>query len=136
MDPPVSEPNAATHSSAATAAAAPPLEPPGTQCRFQGFLLGPNAEFSVDDPIANSSRLVLPRRMDCCSFSFAITVASYGGMKFCSMRDAQVVATPSVQRLSLIASGMPVIGFVLRHPFNFSSRAAACARAESFVCVR
>ena len=45
---------------AATATADPPLEPPGVRSSAQGFLDGPNAEFSVDDPIANSSQLVLP----------------------------------------------------------------------------
>ena len=62
IEPPVSDPKAATHKSAATAAAEPPLEPPGICAWFQGFLVGPNAEFSVEEPIANSSRLVLPMR--------------------------------------------------------------------------
>ena len=44
----------------ATAAALPPLEPPGTRARSWGLRVGPNAEFSVEDPMANSSRLVLP----------------------------------------------------------------------------
>ena len=45
---------------AATAAAEPPLEPPGTRSRSHGFLTGPKPEFSLDEPIANSSMLVLP----------------------------------------------------------------------------
>ena len=61
-DPPVSVPKAAGTSLAATAAADPPLDPPGTRPRSQGLLVGWNAEFSVDDPIANSSRLHLPTR--------------------------------------------------------------------------
>src|SRR5918996_1290481 len=48
-------------STAATAAALPPLEPPGTIARSQGLCTGPNAEFSFDAPIANSSQFVLPR---------------------------------------------------------------------------
>ena len=36
-------------------------EPPGTRSRSQGFDVGPKAEFSVDEPIANSSMFVLPR---------------------------------------------------------------------------
>ena len=50
----------AARSPAATAAAEPPLEPPGTRVRSCGLRVGPNAEFSVEEPIANSSRLVLP----------------------------------------------------------------------------
>ena len=45
---------------AATAAALPPDEPPGTRVVSQGLRVGPKAEFSVEEPIANSSRLVLP----------------------------------------------------------------------------
>ena len=46
---------------AATAAAEPPLLPPGTVSRSHGLLTGPNAEYSFDEPIANSSMFVLPR---------------------------------------------------------------------------
>ena len=45
---------------AATEAALPPLEPPGTRVVSHGFSVGPKAEFSVEEPIANSSWLVLP----------------------------------------------------------------------------
>src|SRR3712207_7576409 len=40
----------------------PPLEPPGTRARSHGLSVGPKPEFSVDEPIANSSWLVLPSR--------------------------------------------------------------------------
>src|SRR5712691_2090106 len=59
-EPPVSEPNATGTMPAATAAAEPPDEPPGTRVVSQGFLTAPNAEFSFEEPIANSSQLVLP----------------------------------------------------------------------------
>ena len=42
------------------AAAEPPDEPPGTRVRSQGFLTGPKKDVSFDEPIANSSMLVLP----------------------------------------------------------------------------
>src|SRR5207248_10461663 len=61
-DPPVSVPRAHTTSPAATAAALPPLEPPGTVSRSHGLCTGPNAEFSLEEPIANSSQLALPTR--------------------------------------------------------------------------
>ena len=41
MEPPVSVPVAAAQSRAATAAAEPPEDPPGTRVRSQGFLTGP-----------------------------------------------------------------------------------------------
>src|SRR5674476_127294 len=45
----------------ATTAADPPLDPPGTRSSATGLRTGPNAEFSFDDPMANSSQFVLPR---------------------------------------------------------------------------
>ena len=61
IEPPVSVPSASGASNAATAAEEPPDEPPGTRLRSQGLRDGPKAEFSVEEPIANSSMLVLPR---------------------------------------------------------------------------
>ena len=73
----------------------------------QGLRTGPNAEFSFDDPIANSSQLVLPTTIAPAACSRDTAVASYGGTKSTSMRDDAVVRTPAVQRLSLIAIGTP-----------------------------
>ena len=61
---------------AATAAALPPDEPPGTRPMSQGFRVGPKAEFSVEEPMANSSRLVLPIATAPASRSRLTTVAS------------------------------------------------------------
>src|SRR4051812_4088430 len=58
IDPPVSVPSAPTASPAATAATDPPLEPPGTRERSHGFRVSLILEFSVDEPIANSSMFV------------------------------------------------------------------------------
>jgi hypothetical protein len=60
IDPPVSLPSESVTMPAATAAALPPLLPPGTRSRSHGLCVGPNAEFSVDEPNANSSMLHLP----------------------------------------------------------------------------
>jgi hypothetical protein len=61
IEPPVSVPIASGASYAAQAAADPPPEPPGMRSRSQGFEVTPNAECSVEEPMANSSMLVLPR---------------------------------------------------------------------------
>src|SRR5437879_1579502 len=90
IDPPVSEPSASGANPAATAAADPPDEPPGTRSRQCGLRVGPNAEFSVDDPMANSSRFVLPITIAPASRSRVTTVASYGGRQPSRMRDEQV----------------------------------------------
>src|SRR5436190_23118897 len=76
IDPPVSVAVAPRQRCAATAAAEPPDEPPGTRCapsiappeaaptfeplRRHGFTTGPKHEVSFEEPIANSSVLSLP----------------------------------------------------------------------------
>src|SRR5689334_509623 len=55
MEPPVSEPSAAAHSPAATAAPEPPLDPDGTRSSAQGLRTG-----GVTLPHANSWVRVLP----------------------------------------------------------------------------
>src|SRR5712691_3116253 len=76
IEPPVSEPSAHGASPAETAAAEPPPEPPGTRVGSHGLRLGPKAEFSVDEPIANSSVLVLPSSVRPASFTRDATVES------------------------------------------------------------
>ncbi len=75
----MSEPSASGTIRAATAAADPPLEPPGVRSGAHGFRVGPNAEFSVDDPIANSSQLVFPTMTAPAAMSRSTAVALYGG---------------------------------------------------------
>ena len=59
-EPPVSVPVAAGTSRAATAAAEPPEEPPGTSRLSHGLRTGPKCEASLEEPMANSSMLHLP----------------------------------------------------------------------------
>ncbi len=58
----MSVPRLPAHSEAATAAAEPPDDPPGTRSRSQGLRTGRSALFSLDEPMANSSMFSLPRR--------------------------------------------------------------------------
>ena len=46
---------------AATAATAPPLDPPGVSAGFHGLPVTPNSGFAVYPSLANSGTLVLPR---------------------------------------------------------------------------
>src|SRR5688572_7867193 len=134
IDPPVSEPSATGVSRAATAAADPPLEPPGVRSSAHGFRTGPYAEFSFDEPIANSSQLVLPTMTAPAASSLETAVASYGGMKLSRMRDDAVVRRPLVQRLSLSAIGTPASGAFI-HFCRSESIAAARASARSAAMV-
>ena len=107
IEPPVSVPIASGASKAATAAAEPPPEPPGILVRSQGLCDGPKAECSVEEPIANSSMLVLPRIGMPAARSRVTIVASYGGIQFSRMRDPTVVGIPRVAAMSLTAIGTP-----------------------------
>src|SRR6185369_3978 len=96
-----------------------------------GLRVAPNAEFSVELPIANSSRFVLPITTAPAAARRSTTVALYGGRQPSRMRDEQVVGTPRVHMLSLRATGTPASG-----PGSFpaptaASTAAAAARASS-----
>lgn len=64
----------------------------------------------MDEPIANSSRLVLPSTIAPASRSLVMTVASYGGFQPSRMRDPHVVGNSCVQMMSLIATGSPASG--------------------------
>ena len=57
-------------------AAEPPPEPPGMRSRSHGLCVAPYAECSVDEPIANSSMLVLPSGTSPAARIRATTVAS------------------------------------------------------------
>src|SRR5687768_16970186 len=93
IEPPVSDPSAKGAKPAATAAALPPLDPPGTRPVSWGLRVGPNAEFSVDEPMANSSRFVLPTVTAPAATTRSTTVASYGGRQPSRMREEHVVRT-------------------------------------------
>src|SRR5208337_3394691 len=61
IDPPPSLPAAIGTIPAATAAAVPPLEPPGVRSKSQGLFVRPQRAGSVTAFNANSGRLVLPK---------------------------------------------------------------------------
>src|SRR5258708_12027072 len=96
IDPPVSVPMPRGASNAATAAEEPPDDPPGTRLRSQGLRDGPNAEFSVDDPIANSSMFALPRITTPPFLTPRGTVAPYGARQPSRLPDPHLLATPLV----------------------------------------
>src|SRR5205814_7280390 len=128
IDPPVSDPSANVARPAATATADPPLDPPGLRSGAQGLRVGPNAEFSFDEPMANSSQFVLPTTTAPAASSRATAVASYGGTYCSRMRDEAVVRSPRVQRLSFSARGTPASG-ASRH--RSKSRSSDSARASA-----
>src|SRR2546428_11507886 len=91
-EPPVSEPSAAGTAPAATRAADPPDEPPGTRCLSSGCSTRPYAECSEDEPIANSSQFVFPATSAPAASSFATAVAPVGEPQPPRHLEPQVVA--------------------------------------------
>ena len=85
----------------------------------------------MDEPIANSSQLVLPMTIAPASASFCTTVASYGGTKPRSTFDAAVVGRPRVQMLSFTAIGTPASGPSVAPAVRARSIAAARVSAAS-----
>src|SRR5881409_2562036 len=110
IEPPVSDPSDAGTSPAATAAAEPPLDPPGTRSSAQGLQVFSYAEFSVEEHMANSSMFVLPMMTAPARLRRSTQVASYVGTKPIRIREPQVVGTVLVHRTSLMAIGMPARG--------------------------
>src|SRR5205807_3611733 len=76
IDPPPSLPCEIGHIPEASAAAAPPEDPPGVRSVSHGLRVGPNAFGSVHGPLPNSGVLVLPRTMNPARFSAATTSSS------------------------------------------------------------
>src|SRR5690606_35527595 len=121
---------------AAMAAAEPPEEPPGARPASHGLRVFLKADVSVDEPMANSSMLVLPSTGTPASFSRRTTVASYGGVQFSRTRLPAVVRTPSVTMLSLRPPGTPASGCTASPRARASSADLAAASAWSAVTVK
>ena len=91
----------------------------------------PYAECSVEEPIANSSMLVLPRIGSPAARTLATTVASYGGTQPSRIREPQVVGSPLVASTSLTAIGTPSSGEAVLPAARRASDARAAASAPS-----
>src|SRR3954468_475370 len=128
-EPPVSEPRATGTMRAATATAEPPDEPPGTRAGSHGLRAGPNAECSVEEPIANSSRFVLPTMLHPPRRSRATAVASNGERNLPRIREAHVVGMSVVTMLSFTATGIPspASRATCRNAFNFGFKRSIAA---------
>ena len=134
IEPPVSEPSETGARPAATATAEPPLDPPGMRSSAHGLRVTPSAEFSVDEPIANSSQLVLPRTIAPAASRRSTAVAVKGGTKRSRIREAAVVGTSRVQMLSFTATGTPNSGRSAAVACSASSAAARASTRAGSTC--
>src|SRR5262245_20550255 len=87
IEPAPSEPRASGPSPAATAAAPPPVDPPGVRERSQGLRDSPNSGLSVEPRQANSGRLVRPTKIAPAARRPATPGASSGATKFAMRRE-------------------------------------------------
>ena len=107
IEPPPSVPSASGPWPLATAAAAPPDEPPGVRARFHGFRVTPNSGLSVKGLWPNSGVVVLPTRMAPASRSRRTGTASSAGTWSAKISEPIVVRTPLVNTRSFTENGTP-----------------------------
>src|SRR3954447_12533344 len=110
LDPPPSVPTPIRASPAATAAAAPPDDPPDVRDRFHGLAVRPNSGASVKHLWPNSGVVVLPTRTAPAAFSRATAGESAVGKLSASANEPKVVRTSAVLTRSLTANGTPCSG--------------------------
>src|SRR5499426_2288095 len=110
IEPAPSEPSASGPNPPATAAAPPPVDPPGVRVTSQGLRDSPNSRLSVEPRQANSGRLVRPTKIAPAARRRATLGASSGATNSAIRREPYVVRSPAVQRLSLIETGTPWSG--------------------------
>src|SRR6516225_7127309 len=119
----------------ATAAAAPPLLPPGVSRVSYGLRVGPKTGLNVCDPAPNSGTLVLPITTAPAALSSATCGASKSGTWEAKIGDPYVVLIPAVSARSLIAMGSPCSGPANEPRAARASKSAAAARACSAASV-
>src|SRR5207245_6231490 len=105
-----SVPCANAQSPAATAAAAPPLDPPAEWSGFHGLCVGPKRPCSTVGRVPNSERLVLPRIGQPSSLMRATGKKSIGKVWSSKALDPSVVGYPATDTRSLTETGTPRSG--------------------------
>ena len=110
IDPPPSLPVASEHSPAATAAPAPPEEPPVVRSVFHGLRQWSPSRFCVCPSRPNSGVFVLPRITAPAALTRSTTAESSSGTLSWKASDPPVVRIPRVSSRSLIEMGTPCSG--------------------------
>ncbi len=106
----MSLPSASGCMPAASAAAAPPDEPPAVRERSYGLRVTPNTSLKVWPPAANSGMLVLPMVTAPAALIRSTARSSPSGTKSDLAREPNVVLIPAVRWLSLCAMGSALQG--------------------------
>src|SRR5205823_179334 len=107
IEPAPSVPSARGPRPAATAAPAPPDEPPVVLLTFQGLRVIPVSGLSVTALNPNSGVVVFPIRIPPAARTLATAGASSSATYFSRVREPDMVRTPRVRSKSLIETGRP-----------------------------
>src|SRR5215216_43971 len=110
IEPAPSLPCASGPRPAATAAAAPPLDPPGVLARFHGLNEGPKTRFPESPFHPSSGVLVFPNMTTPAAYNRSTTGASSSGTQSGSINEPRAVRMPRVGVRSLIEVGIPANG--------------------------
>ena len=136
IEPAPSEPWATGPSPAATAAAAPPEDPPDVRSSFQGFRHGGPIRLSHMSLWPKCGVLVFPSSTPPDPFMRAATTPSSSGTLRSKNLEPYVVRMPAVGSRSLMEYGMPSSGPAGSPLSARASAALASARARAAVTVR
>jgi hypothetical protein len=130
-DPPMSLPSASGSIPAASAAAAPPLEPPADRSRSYGLRVVPKIGLKVCEPAAHSGTLDLPTSTAPADLTRSTTRLSKSETWSAITGEPNVVRQPRAWWVSLTANGSPCSGPTSSPRFSAASAADACSRARS-----
>ncbi len=132
IDPPVSDPNATSASSSATATADPLDDPPGMTAGSSGLRGVPYQRFTPLPPIASSTRFVLPTMRAPAARAPARQRASRVARiaRSATTRLPAVVASPSTSMRSFTASRNPEPGATSSLVMNVAGSPVTTARAQ------
>ena len=130
-EPPMSLPSASGTKPAASAAAAPPDEPPADRpCRY-GLWVAPNTVLNVCEPGRELRHVGLADPDGPAAFSRATISSSRSGTVSACRGEPHVVRMPPVAWVSLCATGSPCSGPTSSPAASAASAASAAARAPS-----
>ncbi len=94
----------------ATAAPAPPLDPPGVRPWCHGLCVRPCRSFSAHQRMENAGVFVRPRNIAPAARSRSVAIASRVAMRCAHAGTPLVVACPASSVFALIAVGTPWSG--------------------------
>src|SRR4051794_18709615 len=115
----------------ASAAASPPLEPPGERPASHGLRVGPRSALSVCQRRPKSGIFVRPIGMAPAALSPAMAGASSSGTSPANATTPCVVAEPATSRFSFTVNGTPCKGGSPWPAVSAASAASAAASASS-----